>query len=149
MKKNLVHSFRFLVVLIIFLVPSNRSYSGDLSLQLGATAPNAGGQSAFAIRKMFETVELSVFRSSYLSTSSGSLIGAIGSYRLFHYNPSSYFGAYTQLGGGMTSAGPVTEIVWGMKLLVMRLDFATHMYWTKSRVITWSYPLWIGFTFPI
>lgn len=135
-----------LIIVVIFFSFFKSLYGYELGLQLGATAANAGGQSALAIRGKVNTGEWSLFHNSYLSTSEKTLIGLGYNYPVFEYDAGFWFSAYTRVGGGISTAGPLIEILWGTKLVGLRMDIATHVYFVHNRPVTWSFPLWIGFS---
>jgi len=114
-----------------------------------AHAPNAGGQSIYSIRRADDDHEISFFRNEYLLTAGRPLTGATYSKRLAVCDSSCFVQAYLQLGGGLSTAGPLFDISWSViGLWVARVDFTTQLYLAKNRIMTWSVPLWIGVSVP-
>lgn len=113
-----------------------------------AFAPNAGGQAAYAARIGNDAYEWSLFSNSYLQTGPLPLSGILLSKRYTLCGQECFWQVYAQIGAGLSTAGPAVEFLWGtIPLWVFRIDFATHMYITQKRAITWSYPLWVGLTY--
>lgn len=120
------------------------------SLQLKALAANAGGQDAYALRRVTEDIEWSLFQNTYLRAGSLPLMGSIYSWRHSFCDQSCLIQVYCQGGIGLSTAGPVLEMLWGTNLFwLVRVDVATQIYFSTTRVIFWSYPLWVGFSIPV
>lgn len=113
--------------------------------QFLAFAPNAGGQTAYALRRATQQREWSLFANTYLTSADVPLSGI--TYAIRHSLCQQYCvaQAYVQTGIGLSTAGPVAEILWGTTLLwTVRIDFATQIFVAPRRLIFWSYPLWVG-----
>lgn len=129
------------------------------SLQAMALAPNAGGQMAYALRRGTNEREMSVFANTYLYAGDYPLVGAIYSWRFPIVNDDWFWQAFVELGAGITTAGPVAEILWGTIMLwTVRVDIATHLMFVPSNsdrsgrpanMILWSYPIWVGLAVPL
>ena len=135
----------------------------SLGLLVGAFAPNAGGQEALSLRWTREKYEFSGLTNSYLLAGGKPLIGAMASRRLPLCDQSCWWQFWSQVGAGLSTAGPLLEISWGMQMPLLplwlprpsfvgvpalRIDFATHMFITRKRLVVWSYPLWAGIAVP-
>lgn len=115
------------------------------SLQGMALAPNAGGQQAIALRRATAKSEWTVFANEYLRAGNQPLVGALYGLRFPVMGRSRGLQMIFETGVGVSSVGPMVELLWGTTLLwSVRLDVATHLYLAKERAILWSYPLWIG-----
>ncbi len=115
-----------------------------------AHAPNAGGQNIYSVRRADDDHEISLFRNEYLITANRPLMGANYSLRLPICDSSCFVQAYTQLGAGLSTAGPFLDISWSViGLWLARVDFTTQLYITQTRIMTWSVPLWIGVSLPL
>jgi hypothetical protein len=120
------------------------------SLQVAALAPNAGGQQAYALRRSTDEDEWFLFSNNYLETGKFPLTGAGYNWRFPICDQDCFWQFYVEVGGGISTAGPMAEVIWGMNFLwVTRLDIGTHFYLTQNRLITWSYPLWAGISVPL
>jgi len=120
------------------------------TLQLQATAANAGGQKAYALRRGNDFGELGVFYNEYLTAKDMSLFGATYGWRFPICGQSCFWQAFAQVGGGISNGGPLFEVIWStIPFWVVRLDFATQIFVGKTRLITWSYPLWLGVSLPL
>ena len=118
------------------------------SLQVQAFAPNAGGQEAYALRMANDEREWSIFANRYLYAGSFPMVGALYSRRFPLCGQSCIWDFYAQAGLGVSSAGPLAEVLWGTNLFwILRLDFSTHLIMQK-RLIVWGYPLWVGISIP-
>jgi hypothetical protein len=133
------------------------------SLQYAAFAPNAGGQTVYGLRLYRDGREYGVFQNQYLTAGDHPLIGGVYAFRFPICDESCLVHLHAQVGIGASTAGPLVEFLWGMEIPVLplaltggtiswipmiRIDFANHWIATRSRVITWSYPLWVGVTLP-
>ncbi len=134
-----------------------------VSLQYAAFAPNAGGQITYGFRGLRNNREIAIFQNQYLTAGSEPLLGALYAWRFPICDTSCMIHVHAQAGVGATSAGPLVEFLWGTEIPVLplglnggtipyvpmlRLDIASHWIATRSRLITWSYPFWIGVTLP-
>lgn len=134
------------------------------SVQVGALAPNAGGQAVYTIREYHAKREYSVIANTYLSAGKYPLAAGIYSWRFPLCGEECWWQFHSQVGAGFSTAGPVVELLWGSILPVaplwlpragpkyfpaIRIDFATHLIAIPYRVVMWSYPLWIGMTVAI
>lgn len=129
---------------------SAKPQSKTLSMQYQSFTANAGGQEAWSLRlSMNDRIEYSIFANKYLTAENYPLLGAIYSLRLPILSRKYPIRSFTQLGAGLTNIGPVVELLWSFTpLWIFRIDFSTHFYFTRSRMITWSYPLWVGISVP-
>lgn len=145
-----------LVLRIVFLLSvfsSAASYAADnvstYSLQAVAFTPNAGGQKAYSLRRLRGNQEWSLFANTYLMAGGQPLVGVSWDYR-FSTCERCVWQFYTQVGVGLSTGGPLVEVIWGTIFLwTARLDFATQMFATYKRAVVWSYPLWAGVSFSI
>jgi hypothetical protein len=134
-----------------------------VSVQYGAFAPNAGGQVVYGLRGYRKGREIAVFQNQYLTAGDHPLMGALYAYRFPICDDACLVHIHVQAGAGVSTAGPLVEFLWGMEIPVLpialtggtipwipmlRIDFANHWIVTRNRVITWSYPLWVGATLP-
>lgn len=128
--------------------------ASSVSLQGMALAPNAGGQESYSIRYFNEkqNIEYGLFSTNYLVTDGGfPLTGFGGTYRWNICGEDCFAQAYILTGGGISQIGPYAELTWGTIMSwVTRIDITTQLYFSYSeqRVITWSYPLWVGVSVP-
>lgn len=153
------------IVGILMSVTSSHAASGPVkvSLQYQAFAPNAGGQTVYGLRVARNNREYAIFQNQYLTAGDAPLAGGIYSWRFPACDTSCFVHLHAQAGLGITSAGPMTEILWGGELPLLplalnggtiryvpmlRLDFASHWIVTAQRVISWSYPFWLGLSVP-
>ena len=145
---KLVGAF-FLILIWVTTELSLASESYQTAFMSMATAPNAGGQTAYAIRRGYEDGEWSVFSNQYLKAGDYPLSGALYSARYTICGKSCPVQFFGQAGLGLTTAGPLLEILWSVHLIwLARLDFASHFYLTEKRVVVWNYPFWVGVSFP-
>jgi len=134
-----------------------------LTLQAMAFAPNAGGQEAYAVRMHQADREYSLFANRYLMAGQYPLVGGVYSVRFPVCDETCWWQFFVQLGAGISSAGPLTEIIWGTMIPIaplwlprpspkylpaIRLDIATQMIIVPQRLVIWSYPLWLGISLP-
>lgn len=134
-----------------------------VSVQYAAFAPNAGGQITYGFRGHRNNREIAIFQNQYLTAGSEPLLGALYAWRFPICDESCMIHIHAQAGVGVTSAGPLVEFLWGTEIPVLplalnggtipyvpmlRFDIASHWIATRSRLITWSYPFWIGVTLP-
>lgn len=125
----------------------------NLTLQALALAPNAGGQTVWALRYSSALAsggtEYTLFGNEYLITGNYPLMGGVYSWRFPIIGRKWPIQSFAQLGLGASSAGPMTELLWSISpFWVIRIDFATHFYARLDRAIVWNYPSWIGLTVP-
>lgn len=141
----------FLVGFLMVPVSGNaESKMVTYSLQVLALAPNAGGQNAYALRRATDEEEMFAFYNNYLGAGEYSLIGLGYDWRFPICDQSCFWQFYFEAGGGVSTAGPFAELLWGTNIFwVARLDISTHFYLTSKRVIGWSYPLWVGISMPL
>ena len=134
-----------------------------VSVQYAAFAPNAGGQIAYGLRAHRNNREIAIFQNHYLTAGDEPLLGALYAMRFPLCDESCMVHIHVQGGLGATSAGPLVEFLWGTEVPLLplalnggtiryvpmlRFDIASHWMATRSRLITWSYPFWIGVTLP-
>lgn len=148
------------------LAPSRSIAAGKLtkiSLQYMAFAPNAGGQLSLGLRATHGNREFGVFQNHYLTAGDRPLLGGLYAWRFPVCDEACMVHIHLQTGLGMTTAGPMAEFLWGMEIPVLplalnggtipyipmlRLDLASQWLATRSRLIMWSYPFWLGLTLP-
>lgn len=128
---------------------SSKGYT--LSFQTIAFTSNAGGQPTYSLRLAKEDQEeFTLFSNQYLITGDIPLTGIIYSKRLVWCPRNCPIGSFLQIGGGISSAGGVIEILWSLTpLWIFRIDFASHFYILLDRAVLWSYPLWLGLSIPL
>ena len=115
-----------------------------------AWAPNAGGQRAYALRRATPHSEISIFMNEYLLAGNNPLYGATYDWRLPICDRNCFWQFYVQMGAGISSGGVLGEILWSSTFLwVARLDIATQIFLSQQRLVTWSYPLWLGLSLPL
>ncbi len=150
MKQAMLRSFWIVALATCFATAaSGANKMATYSLQVAAFAPNAGGQEAYALRRATDKVEWSVFVNRYLYAGDYPLMGATYDWRFPICDQSCFWQFYIQAGVGLSTTGPVLEVLWGTTLLwVARVDIATQMFFQSNRLISWSYPLWIGVSIP-
>ena len=135
----------------------------SVSARFFAFAPNAGGQDVYSVSYLRKNIEYSLFANQSLSAGSYPLTGATVSYRFYALDYSNFWQFYVQGGAGLSTGGPLGEILWGVTIPMIplwlptaspkyvpqiRIDVANQFYVSKTRVITWSVPLWVGFSVP-
>ena len=120
-----------------------------ISAQGYALAPNAGGQVAYSLRySPEEKTEYSAFANTSLFVGKVPLSGIIYSKRLTLCER-CLVSSFAQVGAGASLAGPMLEFDWNITpLWLLRIDFATHIYFFRIHGIVWSYPLWLGVSLP-
>jgi hypothetical protein len=120
------------------------------AIQWQASAPNAGGQQAYGFRRSTQKSEWGLFINDYILAGGRPLVGGVYDFRYPLCGSGCLLQVYGQAGLGLSSAGVFSEIGWSTTTLwIFRIDVLTHLYFTRSRIINWSYPLWIGFTIPL
>jgi hypothetical protein len=122
-----------------------------VSFQYIALTGNAGGQNAYALSlAQNNTREFGLFVNQHLSTGKIPLSGATYSLR-YLLSPDYYvLTSFVQLGGGISTAGPLLALTWNITALqVVRIDMTTHIYFPQIRPLIWNYPLWLGITLPV
>ena len=142
-----------LIRIIILIGFCGVSYAGELyqtAVMAQSFAPNAGGQVVYALRRGTDSHEWSVFSNQYLKAGSYPLTGALYSKRYTLCGISCPVQFFGQLGVGASTAGPMLEFLWSINFLwVGRLDFVSHLYFTKQRIVVWNYPIWLGVSLPL
>jgi hypothetical protein len=120
------------------------------STQSLAFAPNAGGQSAFSLRRSSESSEWSLFVNQYLISGPLPLIGVSYNSRHPMTRRSWPLQFALLLGGGLASSGPFLEVGWEfLALYALRVDIRTQATFYRTRILTWSYPIWFGVSLPL
>ncbi len=134
-----------------------------LTAQALSFAPNAGGQQAYSFRVSTSSLEVGAFSNSYLLVSDRPLMGGTADYRFSVCKKHCWWEFFAQIGGGISTAGPLLEATWGAMIPLLplwlpgpapkyipalRLDITTQMILIQWRGITWSYPVWAGLTIP-
>ena len=122
-----------------------------LSFQYKAMTPNAGGQQAYSLRlSEDDNYEWSIFSNQFLQTGAYPLTGLVYDWRFSICPRHCFVRSFVQIGGGVSSAGPMVEILWNITpLWLMRIDFVTHFYFAQLKPIFWNYPLWLGVSVPL
>ena len=155
--------FLLSVVMICVSFGNDTSFAAEkkitYSLQAMALAPNAGGQMVYALRRGTNDREMSVFANTYLYAGDYPLTGAIYSWRFPIVNDDWFWQLYVELGAGISTAGPMAEILWGTIMLwTVRIDIATHVMFVPSNsdrsgrpasMVLWSCPIWVGLAIPL
>lgn len=121
------------------------------SLLAATLAPNVGGQSAFSLLTRAPDWELEGFYNSYLSVGGLGLGGVIMSVRERACLTQSCALVETSvsLGGGLATSGPIVQLRWSLVFLsTIRLDVATQAFFSRTRMVLWSYPVWVGVSMP-
>jgi hypothetical protein len=120
------------------------------SLQAAAFTANAGGQTAFALRRRANDQEWSLFANQYLQAGDMPLIGLTWDRRFELTSPVWPVRPYLQAGAGVCSGGPLVELMWGMTVgYLVRIDIVTHLIVSPKRLVNWNYPFWTGVTIPL
>lgn len=134
----------------------------EISVHALSLAPNAGGQQAYRAEWYGRPSAWHGFYNKALTVGKLPLMGAGYNYRLSICDETCFWRFFTQIGGGMSNAGPYGEITWGTIIPVLplwlplpapkfvpsiRLDISSQFYIAETRFITWSYPIWAGFSF--
>jgi hypothetical protein len=140
--------------MLFFFIVSSRTFCASslegISFLNKAFAPNVNGQDAYSLKLTYSTQEFGVFANSDLQAGSSSLVGASWLRRFSLCTAACSFSHAILLGGGISSAGPLFEISWSFQLLwLLRVDFTTHYFVSTTRLVNWSYPLWLGLTIPL
>ena len=139
---------------ILILWSASPCVASSVSVQGMALAPNAGGQESYSIKYFHEKkkIEYGLFSTTYLVTDGNiPLTGVSANYRFDICGKDCAAQAFILLGGGISQIGPYAELTWGSILgWVTRIDITTQLYYstTENRIITWSYPLWVGISIP-
>lgn len=133
-----------------------------VSGQILSLAPNAGGQKAYKLEVHTNGHAVYGFNNRSLLVDETTLYGAGYDYRLPVCDESCFWQFFVQIGGGLTNAGGFAEVTWGSMIPLLpfwipassprfipmlRIDITSQFFATRERVITWSYPLWIGLSF--
>ncbi|MCB9228762.1 MAG: fibronectin type III domain-containing protein [Deltaproteobacteria bacterium] len=122
----------------------------SLSLQYKAWTSNAGGQDAYSLRwSVDDSYEWTLFSNHLLTSGSYPLTGLLWDVRFPICGHSCVIGVWAQAGAGLSTAGPVVEFLWSFRFFwLLRVDMATHLYFSQLKPIVWSYPFWIGISLP-
>lgn len=143
--------------------------SKALSYQFGATAANAGGQAAAAIRYRDDRLLFAAFTAPRSAPSVltdegmvGGRYGFLAGYRPLAVDLGSWLELYSELSAGVSIvhgglysssdtantnnayAAPTIEALWGMRFALLRVDIASHVYFDPKAARPWSFPLWLG-----
>ena len=133
-----------------------------ISMRFKSFTSNAGGQNAFAASYSNEKHEYTVFSNQNLQTENYPLTGGIYSWRFLGCEKNCMWNFYGNVGGGISNGGPMAEVLVGVMVPIVpvwftggplkyvpyvRLDFGNQFFASRHRVITWSYPLWLGLAF--
>jgi hypothetical protein len=127
--------------------------------QFLSLAPNAGGQTAYRLEVHNNDHAFYGFNNRALLVGNTTLFGAGYDHRLPVCDESCFWQFFVQLGGGLTNGGGFAQVAWGTMIPLipiwlpvdaprfipmLRVDITTQFYATTKRVVTWSYPLWVG-----
>ena len=155
------------LIALVMLLGTTSAFAAEknwtATFQVGAFAPNAGGQDAYGLRVHRDNREYTLFSNSYLMAGAYPLTGAIYSWRFPICDETCWWQFFAQIGAGVSTAGPLAEIVWGSQIPLaplwlprsapkylpsLRFDVTTHMIAVPYRLVLWSYPLWLGISVP-
>lgn len=135
----------------------------SVTSQVGALAPNAGGQEAYTLRLGKGDWEAGIFSNQYVIAGDLPLTGAMLDWRSPVCGVECFWQFFVQLGVGGSNGGPLAEVTWGTMIPALpiwlptaapryvpqiRLDITTQVILIRYRAVTWSYPLWLGLTVP-
>lgn len=149
----------FLTLLKSQVIQAKSSDIYTLTVQGLALAPNAGGQQAYRIEGFHNRHAVYGFNNRSLLVGKMTLFGAGYAYRLPICDESCFWQFFVQLGGGASNAGAYGDVTWGAQIPLvplwlpvpqpkyipaLRIDISSHLFATRSRILTWSYPLWVG-----
>lgn len=137
---------------------AKKSFS-EVSVHALSLAPNAGGQEAYRLEGYQKPHAWHAFYNRALMVYDLPLMGVGYNYRMSVCDESCFWRFFTQAGGGISNAGPYGEISWGTIIPMLplwlptsapryipslRIDITSQFYIAKTRIITWSYPIWAG-----
>jgi len=137
---------------------AKKSFS-EVSVHALSLAPNAGGQEAYRLEGYQKPHAWHAFYNRALMVYDLPLMGVGYNYRMSICNESCFWRFFTQAGGGISNAVPYGEISWGTIIPMLplwlptsapryipslRIDITSQFYIAKTRIITWSYPIWAG-----
>jgi hypothetical protein len=151
---------------LLFLFLESRTFAAEklrsVTAQVGALAPNAGGQVAYSLKYAHDDDwEASLFSNQYILAGKYPLSGATYSRRFPVCDSSCFWRFFVQTGAGVSTGGPMAEITWGSIIPILpvwlptsapkyipslRIDFTSQFIFVRYRAVTWSYPLWVGLT---
>jgi len=138
----------FLFALVALTLPGGKAAAAErqaYTAQFLALAPNAGGQDAFALRMGDDKREWSLFTNLYLRSYDLPLTGITYDWRFPICSMACWVPTYLQAGGGISQAGPLAQLTWSTTVLrLLRIDYTTQAFYSQSRIVLWSYPLWLG-----
>jgi hypothetical protein len=137
------------ILIFLILLQANVSFAGALALQALALAPNAGGQESYSIKYHRGDYEWSLFSTNYLITNGNPLTGLTLARRFDICKSNCWVQGFVQPGFGFTQIGAHFDLTWGTVIgYAVRIDLTTQLYTGHSRLLSWSYPLWVGVSFP-
>ncbi len=146
---------RFLILTVLLLSVASVATAEDKSKLVSYTgewqafAPNAGGQKAYALRRGTNDSEWSLFLNEFLTTGNTPLIGGLYGLRFNVCDQSCFWQFFVTTSAGISTGGPTIDVSWSTVVLwIARLDFSTQIFFTRNRIVTWSYPLWMGVSIP-
>ena len=124
--------------------------SQTFSLQYKSWTSNAGGQEVYSLRwEIDDKYEWALFSNQFLITGNYPLTGLLWDLKYTICGRSCFLGLSAQTGIGLSTAGPVVEILWSVRpFWLIRIDMATHLYFSQIQPIIWSYPFWLGVSIP-
>ena len=156
-----------LIVAILFATSSAAAAVADdrytITSQVGAFAPNAGGQEAYTLRLSRGDWEGGAFSNRYVIAGDYPLTGAFVDRRFAICGTECFWQFFVQFGAGGSNGGPLAQITWGTIIPALplwlptsapryvpqiRLDITTQLIFIRYRAVTWSYPLWVGVSVP-
>ena len=154
------------LALAVFASRTSQAATDDrytVTSQVGAFAPNAGGQEAYTLRLGRDRWEAGVFSNQYVMAGAYPLSGAFYDWRFPVCGVECFWQFFVQLGGGVSNGGPLAQVTWGTMIPALplwlprsapryipqiRIDITTQMIFLRHRAVTWSYPLWLGLSVP-
>ena len=154
------------VAFVLAVGASGVARAGDYAVtaQTLALAPNAGGQQAYALRLGTDHWEARRLQQPLpLRRQPCRSPARVFDFRFPICDHTCFWQFFVQAGGGLSNAGPLAELTWGTMIPLLpvwlpvprfnyvpalRLDITTHMIAIRQRIVTWSYPLWVGVSVP-
>jgi hypothetical protein len=136
--------------LIMFSTASSALAGSSYSFQWRSFTANAGGQQAYAFKYAVDEREIGLFLNEYLLSRGQPIFGATYDFRYVLCGFKCPVQFYAHAGAGISTGGPLLQLGWSSHWLwIGRLDVMTQIFFERSRLINWSYPLWIGISVPL
>jgi hypothetical protein len=151
MKKFAVLQFIFLLACSVVTSDAQAYKFGEQNTSLLAQAftSNAGGQTAYALKRYSVDHEWTIFANTYLLAAGIPLLGGVYSLRHTFVSAKYPLQAFAQFGLGASTGGVVAEGTLGTTLFyLLRIDLTSHLIINQNRAISWSYPFWTGVSIP-